>query len=518
MVSQNVSQSDPKSDSHESRDTPKNLRNSDERLIPLRRSSSEGSTNSRTPATITPRGTKDSHRVNPGHIATSPSEPKEPTQRTAATETGRARKRAGSATGASPESTPNSHEEVSGMPIGNGCIFTTATKSGKKVWKVEVTVGYNYRGKRKRVRRTAHSHSDAVRLHRSMLSHLEQGKLGGQKSETLRDYGTWWLDNVIALRVRRSTASGYRYRLQRWVYPEIGSRRIGEITARDIEEWIAALSARGLSRSTVNGARQVLGALLGHAHRNGVIPANPAMMVQRLPRRSNERTQVREPWTRNEAQEALQRAKGGHLDLLLHLCLLFGLRRGEALGLRREDFDFPNGSLIIRRTIKEEYTLSADGSRHVHLSIDEPKTRASNRKLAVGPEVLAAIQRHRIHVEKLREQAGEHWQHSGYVFVSNRGTGVYPSNISKAFSSFLQREGLRRIRFHDMRHTAAVLGLEAGIRLEAVSQGLGHSRIDITKTVYAPYVQPLMTEFTSGLGAYLGTEENFEIGQEVNVR
>lgn len=77
MVSQNVSQHDPKSDSHESRDTPKGLRNSDKRLIPLRRSSSEGSTNSRTPATITPRGTKDSHRVNPGHIATSPSEPKD---------------------------------------------------------------------------------------------------------------------------------------------------------------------------------------------------------------------------------------------------------------------------------------------------------------------------------------------------------------------------------------------------------------------------------------------------------
>jgi integrase len=54
-----------------------------------------------------------------------------------------------------------------------------------------------------------------------------------------------------------------------------------------------------------------------------------------------------------------------------------------------------------------------------------------------------------------------------------------------------------------MRHTAAVLSLEAGVRLEAVSQALGHSRIDITKSVYAPYVQPLITEFAVGLSDYV---------------
>lgn len=62
-----------------------------------------------------------------------------------------------------------------------------------------------------------------------------------------------------------------------------------------------------------------------------------------------------------------------------------------------------------------------------------------------------------------------------------------------------------------MRHTAAVLGLEAGVRLEAVSQGLGHSRIDITKSVYAPYVQPLMEEFTQGISSYLAPSEDLEL-------
>ena len=50
-----------------------------------------------------------------------------------------------------------------------------------------------------------------------------------------------------------------------------------------------------------------------------------------------------------------------------------------------------------------------------------------------------------------------------------------------------------------MRHTAAVLGLEANVRLEAVSQALGHTRIDVTKSIYAPYVQILADEFTTAL-------------------
>jgi integrase len=58
---------------------------------------------------------------------------------------------------------------------------------------------------------------------------------------------------------------------------------------------------------------------------------------------------------------------------------------------------------------------------------------------------------------------------------------------------------LRRIRIHDLRHTSAVLGLEAGVRLEAVSQALGHTRVDVTKSIYAPYVQVLADEFTTAL-------------------
>ncbi|BAU99981.1 recombinase [Aurantimicrobium minutum] len=85
----------------------------------------------------------------------------------------------------------------------------------------------------------------------------------------------------------------------------------------------------------------------------------------------------------------------------------------------------------------------------------------------------------------------------------------------KAFKAFLLSNQIRAIRAHDMRHTAAVLGLEAGVRIEAVSQGLGHSRIDVTKSVYAPHVQPLMAEFTIGVSEYIAPEDEMVRVREV---
>lgn len=169
--------------------------------------------------------------------------------------------------------TPNSREGVSGMPrIGNGSIFETTTPNGKTVWKIDVTVGYDFRGKRKRVRRTAHSHSDAVRMQRKMLIELEQGTLGTSKTETFQAYAQWWLENVKTLRVRTSTLIYYQDRLNRNVYPAFGNRRLADITARDIEEWPVFLARQNKATATINGSKQVLGAVLEHAYRQGLIP------------------------------------------------------------------------------------------------------------------------------------------------------------------------------------------------------------------------------------------------------
>lgn len=398
------------------------------------------------------------------------------------------------------------------MPkIGIGCIFQATTKSGKTVWKVEVTTGYDYRGKRKRTRRTAHSSSEAIKIHRSMIAQLEQGKLGNPKTELFGIYADWWLEFVKSPRVRISTASDYRDRLIRDVYPYFKTKRMDAITAHDIEEWIGALIAKGKSTSSINGAKQVLGAVLGHAHRSSVIPNNPASSVARLPRRFDEPSHVKEPWTKDEALAALEASRNGELDLFIHLALHFGLRRGEILGLKWEDFNFHEGSLQIRRTLKEQRVFHTNGASGRELVTSQTKTRSSSRKLYLTTPVMQSVQRHREQLRTRLPLSRQNEELPDFVFAGRTGKPLFPSNVGKEFARFCTNNRLRRIRIHDMRHTAAVLAISSGVRLEAVSQGLGHSRIDITKSVYAPYVQPVMDEFTIGLASFLNPSKPEEI-------
>ena len=67
----------------------------------------------------------------------------------------------------------------------------------------------------------------------------------------------------------------------------------------------------------------------------------------------------------------------------------------------------------------------------------------------------------------------------------------------------LEKNQLRRIRIHDIRHTALLLAIETGIPIEAVSQGAGHSRLDTTKSIYAPYSQTLADTFSQDLSRSL---------------
>jgi integrase len=90
-------------------------------------------------------------------------------------------------------------------------------------------------------------------------------------------------------------------------------------------------------------------------------------------------------------------------------------------------------------------------------------------------------------VERLT--AGDSWQESGLVFTTSVGTVVEPRNLSRTFEHLVQRSGVRRIRFHDLRHTCASLLLARGVSPRVVMDVLGHSQLSITMDLYS-HVMP----------------------------
>jgi integrase len=93
--------------------------------------------------------------------------------------------------------------------------------------------------------------------------------------------------------------------------------------------------------------------------------------------------------------------------------------------------------------------------------------------------------------------AGERWEETDYVITTSIGTPVASTNLRRNFEKFLKANGVRYIRLHDIRHSVIVLALQLGIPIEQVSQVAGHTRIETTKGIYAPYVPRYTTNFAT---------------------
>ena len=114
----------------------------------------------------------------------------------------------------------------------------------------------------------------------------------------------------------------------------------------------------------------------------------------------------------------------------------------------------------------------------------EPKTRSIMLTIKVGEATLQNLRSHKRNVDKQKGNAGQHWIDMDLVFPNSLGKPRNASNIRLEFNQVLDRAGIPRIRFHDLRHTAASILLNHKIPVIVVSRILGHSRPSVTLDLY----------------------------------
>lgn len=393
------------------------------------------------------------------------------------------------------------------MSYGEGSIFQIKDKkTGKQTWVVELQLGFKANGKPRTTRRRALDHKHALRIRRDLLNQRDFGGLDSQDNIKLAEFGRNWVRNHKTLTLKPSTATDYESRLNRYVFPYLGTKKVREIDFNMVNAWINHLIADGFSVHTINGARTIFSQMCKHAMRQGLLKSNPLAITDRLRKQIGDKTQVRPAWSLEEAQHVLESVKNTEFDLFINIGLRLGLRHGEILGLTWHSINLEENEIKITQILKDERRLDEAGNGLVRLRMQTPKTSASKRTLKITDQLRDSIVRHQMYQSVLKATAQEKWKESGLVFTSSIGTPRSQSNNLKRYKELLSALELRYIRIHDMRHTYAELGLEAGAPLEAVSQSLGHADIGITKKLYAPDVRGLNAKAIDTLDKFLNPD------------
>lgn len=300
------------------------------------------------------------------------------------------------------------------------------------------------------------------------------------------------------MRVRSSSLANSVHLLRLYVVPVMGTRNIEKVDSAAIEELMTSLARANLRTSSINTVRAKVHALFAFALRQGLVDSNPVKNVPRYAELGSKPSQVQPPWSLVEARSALAAFRGSDLEPFLVIALSTGMRKGEILGLRWSDVNFSNLTLKIQRSRGERRQIGPTGNIEIKLTDGAPKTQASIRTLPMSEDLAASLIR-------LRDQRfqGSSLIPEEHLILGASGAPMSPSYLTRAFNRQLKASGVRRIRIHDLRHTVAHLALEAGVLLEEISQGFGHTGVEITKRTYASAVQALSDRFAKKVSTIL---------------
>lgn len=154
---------------------------------------------------------------------------------------------------------------------------------------------------------------------------------------------------------------------------------------------------------------------------------------------------------------------------------LYGLRRSEVLGICRDCVDFEGGTVTIRRTVSKVSTV---------VEKNKTKNSASRRSFPMTPEIKQLLFDLKEQQKKDKKFFGKEYHVSDYVFRWPDGKPFSPDYVSDKFPKLLKEHGMPKIRFHELRHSAASNLLNMGFSLKDVQEWLGHSDIKTTANIY----------------------------------
>ena len=339
---------------------------------------------------------------------------------------------------------------------------------------LRVYLGQDEAGKRKYSSKTVHgTRRLAEKELIAMLRDMDTQTYVEPSKQTVREYLEGWIKTKQNL--SHKTHREYTAMLERYIYPEVGSQKLHEVTPQRLQMIYQKMTQElGLSPRTVQYTHAVVRQAFKQAVRWNLLVRSPAEHLS-IPRQHRKESQILTP---KQVGLLLEATHGDDLHPLWMLLLTSGLRPQEALALQWGDLE--GAWLTIQRALVEK-----DGGK---FEVGPTKTSSSRRVIALLDTT----------VESLRAHQKDTGSIHGFIFRNRVGRHLDPSNIRRRWHTALKKAKLPKIRLYDARHTHISHLLAGGVNLKFASERAGHSSIKLTADTYA-HVLPKSQKKVAGV-------------------
>ena len=355
------------------------------------------------------------------------------------------------------------------------------TQSGPR-WRFRIDVEPGPNGERRQRTLTFTTEAEAVAEQAAKRTDLARGTYIPPNVMTVNQWLDQWL-RTGRRTWRPSTYDSYVVAVK-VVRAAIGDRRMQQIRRADIEDIVDDMSRTG-GHSHRGRSPRTIGLLIGLLRKafdeaiiDGIIQTNPARHVKK-PTQTHQEMQT---WTADQLRTFLDAARNDDLAGAWALTAM-GLRRGEVLGIRWSDIDFPARQMHVRQARVQTGNVVVTGA---------PKTARGRRTLPLNDTTIAMLKHTRSHtIASLTDRL---------VVVDEAGQPLKPEVYSDRFARLAKRAGLPPIRLHDVRHSALSIMLEQGTSVPVVAKIAGHDP-SVTMRTYAHAQEEATRRAVDALGA-----------------
>ena len=376
-------------------------------------------------------------------------------------------------------------------------------RNGKEYpyWEGRYTCGFDP-GSGKQIQKsvTGKTQKEVAQKIKELTAALDAGTYIAPNKMTVGQWLDTWQNEYLA-NVKPSTASSYEATIRNHLQPGLGALRLDSLTTHDIQEFYNSLhspseSRNTLSSKTIKNIHGILHHALEQAMLNNYIRSNPSNACV-IPKAIKKKVK---PMNEHQIADFLKAIKGHKYENMFLVALFTGIRQGEVCGLQWECVDFDNGTILIDKQL-QSLRGKVRGDKEKYALV--PTKNGKERTITAAPFVMDLLWKTKQAQDANRKDFGNDFIENGLVFTDEIGNRVTPQALYRAFKLVVTELNMKDVRFHDLRHSYAVVSLKSGDDVKTVQENLGHATASFTLDTYGHVTEKMKKDSADRMQAFI---------------